>query len=1584
MNKKTKWAILLLVFALTCGIVAGCGGVHEHSYTEWGHSETQHWKQCPKDGAKDDSTVANHGTPNAEGKCPDCGYQITEPHTHAYTEWGSSLTSHWKQCPDDGEIDNSTKAPHGEPDAEGKCPDCGYQILTYINQSFTLVLRKDGINTNLTSLEGVQVALSQSGNELVEDTDYQVERGEDGVLTVKRIVSGDYAVTILTADGEYRYSETIKLDGTESKEAVLQYNYAIASSQAYYVDLTHMNDEDRILAINTSSVDGFWQWNSAVAEITLNLADEIANSKNVMLEFKLKASNPNNQPNNAFGIVMTESYKGVALSIWDTANKDDGIKLHNLVGQKLGSDVYSADSSATLKWLETALYGENGLDVRVIRSNTTLKYFVKKDGKWIGLKSIACPENAKTEIKFMGAGSDYTITNITVDGAYTQTAQTYNTTLTVLDAQGNKVTLAEGTKGLLIAGETRYEVALTKNNDGTYAITGEFTPGLYSLSILGTVNNYTSASVQLGETMENVQITLGAYAAATVYDPNAAEGIQLADVVSINDGKIAVAGNKKGGFWQWGHNNTVPAATLNLSDEIKMSRNVLVDFKLKATNPNNQPNNAFGIALTQFHNGAVLSFWDTVNEANGIGLYELKGTWLGEDGWGDDKAGTFKWLETAIYGNGANFRAERNGATITLSARKDGEWVKVYEVECYEYAETMVKFLAIGSDYEISGIRVRVPKEGDLAEYDVTASFAEDANHGYVLNVEPIVEEGGEVTLTIITSDANKAWSYFPSAITVNGLPVDFSTVVRESLSANRCKYTLVISDILDNTNIVVTVAKGEKVNYAASVNDDTMGDIVCDMENDGKVYYWNDACGLTLTANAGYRLKSIVIGEGDDAQTITEGWEKNGLVYSYTFLVTGDVKVVANYEETPALDLSNTTINVVDKENTAIVLSEGGKLALSGDYEYELVLTKQEDGTYTAEGNVYEGEYIWYITGTYMGYVSENVEIMADTTAITLKFGDFASAIKYHHGDNHGMGAIDFETLISVDNNTAKINTAKANGKQVDGFWCWGSQVPEVMLNISNEVKKASNVQLEFNLKAANCNESPNNAFGVAMTEGYKGLNMSIWSKNEKLAYYALTGNVLGNQAYNASNNTHDEWLKTAIYSENGANFRVIRNGASIKFFAQNANAEWVKFFETACAENAKNDIKFLGMGSDYTVSAIRLTLPQKSDAVAVNSSVNNDEYGVVTLDKNEYYVNEECTVTVTAEAGYELESLTLGGNAVECTVNNNVYTYTFIVTGEIDVVATLKMKPLVDVTYKVSAKDTDGTTDTVLANGMVITLTNTVDETLKYTYTVGGESNPAQMAIGEYKVTCYGYADTIVTVGAEGGEIAVNLVKVIAYADSGDITIDSANGTIAIKGNGIKDRAENRKINAEYVISDEVKNATDITLTFTVKATKKDGRGGDDWAASRFGVQIGEGEIGFMVFPRNNSTGTASDVAKLIPGTNLSLNPDNDGKTEQKWHGDDSDLAWLANALYSDNGVEFKIERSGGVISVYANSGEDWVALDTMGTKGETAGKDDIGKLTIADTVKNEIKFTAGGDNWTFLSISVTVNTSNEGEQA
>lgn len=76
MKKKNKQRMPLLVLAAFCitsaGVLAGCKNdppPHTHNYTSWNHNETEHWKECPDDSAIDETTRENHEYVAGECEC---------------------------------------------------------------------------------------------------------------------------------------------------------------------------------------------------------------------------------------------------------------------------------------------------------------------------------------------------------------------------------------------------------------------------------------------------------------------------------------------------------------------------------------------------------------------------------------------------------------------------------------------------------------------------------------------------------------------------------------------------------------------------------------------------------------------------------------------------------------------------------------------------------------------------------------------------------------------------------------------------------------------------------------------------------------------------------------------------------------------------------------------------------------------------------------------------------------------------------------------------------------------------------------------------------------------------------------------------------------------------------------------------------------------------------------------------------------------------------------------------------------------------------------------------------------------------
>lgn len=93
MSKKLKM-LTMSVLALLCfaclGLFAACGGneeTHVHSYTQWAYDNEQHWKVCPDDGAIDESSYGDHVF--VAGEC-ECGAQESGGDPSVPKEYGTA------------------------------------------------------------------------------------------------------------------------------------------------------------------------------------------------------------------------------------------------------------------------------------------------------------------------------------------------------------------------------------------------------------------------------------------------------------------------------------------------------------------------------------------------------------------------------------------------------------------------------------------------------------------------------------------------------------------------------------------------------------------------------------------------------------------------------------------------------------------------------------------------------------------------------------------------------------------------------------------------------------------------------------------------------------------------------------------------------------------------------------------------------------------------------------------------------------------------------------------------------------------------------------------------------------------------------------------------------------------------------------------------------------------------------------------------------------------------------------------------------------------------------------------------------
>lgn len=122
-NSK-RFVAALGALAMAFSVAACSNETHTHDYSEIGSNKTHHWKYCAEDNEKDQDSMEKHMDENADGKCDVCGYDVGLPHVHDYTAWGSDADNHWKYCPEDGTKDETTVDYHVDEDEDGICDIC--------------------------------------------------------------------------------------------------------------------------------------------------------------------------------------------------------------------------------------------------------------------------------------------------------------------------------------------------------------------------------------------------------------------------------------------------------------------------------------------------------------------------------------------------------------------------------------------------------------------------------------------------------------------------------------------------------------------------------------------------------------------------------------------------------------------------------------------------------------------------------------------------------------------------------------------------------------------------------------------------------------------------------------------------------------------------------------------------------------------------------------------------------------------------------------------------------------------------------------------------------------------------------------------------------------------------------------------------------------------------------------------------------------------------------------------------------------------------------------------------------------------
>ena len=590
---------------------------------------------------------------------------------------------------------------------------------------------------------------------------------------------------------------------------------------------------------------------------------------------------------------------------------------------------------------------------------------------------------------------------------------------------------------------------------------------------------------------------------------------------------------------------------------------------------------------------------------------------------------------------------------------------------------------------------------------------------------------------------------------------------------------------------------------------------------------------------------------------------------------------------------------SVTAKEITYVPEKEPVSADEPGNIEYYTDGTNYwlPDGTVTTLENTvvkYEVEVTLTLEGVALD--GETPEAVAEGTVITFTSARFVYTYTVGQTDTFRLspdtytvtanGYRTIEVVISEEGGAIELTLTKVitiEGAVTD--YTSNQWSGSVTLDISDDLKASTAVILEFTVKNITNSQSgwPENEWAsqriaIQMAQGYEGF-LFFLPKGEANVYDMTDGGIAdsGKTRFGESGSALS-WIDTLMRGESGVKMRLVRTGANVTLFVQNAEAEWVKIGTVACG-SAATEIVFYGCGVEWEFSSVTA---KEITYVPEKEPVSADEPGNI-----EYY---------TDGTNYWLPDGTV------TTLENTVVKY------EVEVTLTLEGVAL------------DGETPEAVAEGTVITFTSA---RFVYTYTVGQEE-ALRLSPDTYTVTANGYKTASLTVTEGTTEYTLTLYRTIAYASNDKVTVDDKNGTINVKGD-VADYTSNQwSGSAELALSDEVKQSTNVTLEFTVRnvTNSQSGWPENEWASQRLAIQMAQGYEGFMFFlPRGE--------ANIFDMTDGGIA--DSGKTRFGESG--SALSWIDTLMRSENGVNMRIVREGANVTLFVqNAEEEWIEIGTV----------------------------------------------------
>ena len=623
-------------------------------------------------------------------------------HQHAYTQWDSNGEEHWKVCPDDGAIDESSRGQHVYID--GEC-ECGKEEpapeIVYGTASGQVQLKKYG--AAVTDYSGVTVSVNDDGVTVSYDE-------ETGRFTVSNAVVGTYYRLTVSKEGYEDYqtefavqegSDTV-IGGTEG--IALNFVYATLDRGGSGAAIDHVNKTISLGGGNTApDVDG-----KESSKATL-VAEETTSSESYFFDFTVKQTETTSDGGGwrRFSVTTTGSNVGF-LFIYNTNDTAAAVGTVRAIAQ----DTIAEDGGTLLPaGFNTLDALQTGVKFRIIKAGTQITlYAAGADGSYEQIAATSCAAEAENVFSFRGSYDTWQFSGISsTDVEYTAevppTSTQEGTEAYFTDAEGNYYDITGKEIDAPVKIPVLIEnvkITLTLEGEGTFtaediAIT-DAAGAQVAFSVEGNVISL-KGDLRTGE--YTITCSVPFYSAPAKFTIVAGDEQNYTASIALEYARIDVAGSasqidSENETITLGGMNTNPdapsKATLNpaygAADDIWF-----FDFTVKQTVATEDGGGwrRFSVTTTDSNVG-FLFIYETNNTEEGIGTIRAIAQ--------DNLAGDADQIDLPEFCNtlaqlqaGVKFRIVRANEYLTLYAyNADGALVRLARTECAAEAENVFSF----------------------------------------------------------------------------------------------------------------------------------------------------------------------------------------------------------------------------------------------------------------------------------------------------------------------------------------------------------------------------------------------------------------------------------------------------------------------------------------------------------------------------------------------------------------------------------------------------------------------------------------------------------------------------------------------------------------------------------------------------------------------------------------------------------------------------------------------------------------------------------------------------------------------------